>query len=269
MTIQGYQAIPAGLANGAAAAGPRAQGLCVGVHAFSKMGKSSLGASGPRPVLLMDVESAGNWVPGRKIFWEPSRQTVPAWDGSWDIAIVPVMDPGTLFAVQKTLMSGQHQFNSISVDSVPAVAHRAMMAMAGRRKMERDDWGQLLRDMIMVIIGFKDLLVHPVNPVWAITYVFPTHYDQRTRKWRPWMQGQSADLMPYQFDLLGWMYTDGAHPDGQPAHHLFTGPSKEYETGDRLWGRLPHDMIIGHPGMVPGWDLSTMVEQAIASQQQA
>jgi hypothetical protein len=264
MTVQPQQAIPARVANGAAVL--RAQGLCAGVHAFPKMGKSSLGVSGPRPVLLVDVESAGFWVPGRKIYWDPARQTVPAYDGSWDIAIVTVQDVATLWALQRTLLSGQHPFNSVSVDSVPAVAHRAMMSMAGRRKMERDDWGQLLRDVLAVIIGFKDLLVHPVNQVWAITYVFPTHYDHRTRKWRPYLQGQSADLAPYQFDLMGWMYQDGKHPDGTPMHHLWTGPSNQYETGDRLWGRLPQDMIVGHPGMVPGWTMETMVEHAIASQ---
>ena len=257
MTVQGYQAIPAGLANGAP--GRKAQGLCIGVHAFAKAGKSSLADSGPEPRLIVDSEQAGFWTPSHKIYWDPARQTVPQPDGSWQTCVVPVKDIDTVYAVARTLASGNHPFNSISVDSVPAVAHRAMMAMAGRRKMERDDWGQLLRDTLQVIVGFKDLLTHPTNPVWSVTYVFPTHYDHRTRKWRPYLQGQAADQAPYQFDLLGWMYEDG-----QGARHLWTGPSGQYETGERLWGRLPHDMIIGHPGMVPGWTVETMVEAAIA-----
>jgi hypothetical protein len=267
MTIQPYQTMPAGLANGQPQ-GRQAQGLSIGVHAYPKMGKSSLGVSGPRPCALIDSEVAGIWTPGRKIYWDPARSTVPRWGGpgDWEICDIPVQSIDTLFAVQNVLASGQHPFNSISVDSVPAVAHRAMMAMAARRKMERDDWGQLLRDILQLIVGFKDLLVHPTNPVWSVVYVFPTHYDRNTRKMRPYLQGQSADLVPYQFDLMGTMYVQGTHPDGRPAHHLFTGPSNQYETGDRLWGRLPSDLIIGHPGMVPGWTVETMVEHAIASQ---
>jgi len=267
MTIQPYQTVPAGLLNGAAQA-RQAQGLAIGVHARPKMGKSSLGVSGPGPCALIDSEVAGVWTPGRKVYWDPARQTVPRWHGpdDWQICDIPVQSIDTLFAVQGVLASGQHPFNSISVDSVPAVAHRAMMAMAARRKMERDDWGQLLRDILQLIVGFKDLLVHPTNPVWSVVYVFPTHYDVKTRKMRPYLQGQSADLAPYQFDLMGTMYVQGTHPDGRPMHHLFTGPSNEYETGDRLWGRLPADLIIGHPGIVPGWTVETMVQHAIASQ---
>lgn len=263
MTIQPYQAIPAGLVNGQP--GRQAQGLSIGVHAPPKEGKSSLGVTGPEPCLLVDSEIAGFWTPGRKIFWDPARQTVPQWGGpgDWRICDVLIQDPEQVFAVQQILASGRHPFNSISVDSVPSVAHRAMMGMAARKKMEWEDWGQLLRDMLQVIVGFKDLLVHPTNPVWSVVYVFPTHYDRQTRKMRPYLQGQTANLAPYQLDLLGWMYTQGQHPDGQPMHHLFTGPSQHYETGDRLWGRLPPDLVIGHPGMVPGWTVETMVEEAI------
>lgn len=259
MTVQPYQAIPAGLANGAPAR--RAQGLCIGVHAFPKMGKSSVADTGPEPRLIVDAEQAGFWTPSRKIYWDPARQTVPVPDGSWQTCVALVKDIDTLFAINRVMYGGQHPFNSISVDSVPSVAHRAMMAMAGRRKMERDDWGQLLRDILQVVVGYKDLLTHPTNPVWSVTYVFPTHYDHRTRKWRPWLQGQSADLVPYQFDIMGWMYKAGGE------HRLWSGPSDSYETGNRLWGRLPDDMVIGHPGMVPGWTVETMVEQAIAASQ--
>jgi len=262
MTVQPYkQAVPV-QANGqpVPVALYRPRGLSFAIHGIWKVGKSGFGCSGPLPVLLVDIEAAQP-PPGRKIYWDPARQTVPRWDGSWDICVVMINDVGQIYALERILKSGQHDFNSISVDSVPMVAQRAMMAMAGTKKMERDDWGVLLRHIIGIVIGFKDLLVHPTKQVWAVTFIFPTHYDVKTRKMRPWLQGQAQDLMPYQADVIGYMYQD------QQGRHMWIGPSDHYESGNRLWGALPLDMIIGHLGISDGWTAETMVERVIAVNQ--
>jgi len=236
------------------------QGLCLLIQGWAKAGKSSLADTGPRPVLCMDVEQAAKWTPSRKIVWDPLRQTPPAWDGSWDTAVVHVKDFQTLEVTRQILDRGQHPFNSISVDSVPSIQHRIEVARRGYNKMERDDWGVLLKQTTGIVWGFKDLLTHPTNRVWAVTYVCPTHWDYKRNKWRPYLHGQSGDVVPFVPDIEGWVY---AADDG--THRMWTGPSKDYETGDRLWGRLPYDMQLGYPGMVQGWTVESMVQHVLAT----
>lgn len=246
---------------------PLIQGLCGLVHGEQKMGKSSWADSGSRPgaftwpTLCMDVEHAAYWTPSRKILWNPARETAPMADGSWDTCVVHVHDIGTMHQTAQILQSGQHPFNSISVDSVPSIVQQVMLAQAGLKKMERDDWGILLRQLTKVFNDYKGLLTHPTRPVWAVTFVCSTHRDFKTGKMRPWLAGQAADLLPYMPDYEGWLYIAG---DG--THHMWTGPSKDYETGNRLWGRLPWDMQLGYPGLVQGWTLETAVQHVIATQ---
>ena len=267
MTVVPYQP-PAQVAAAAQANGQyrqaarRLQGLCGVVHAPAKLGKSSWADSGPRPVLCLDVEVAASWTPSRKIVWDPWRETPPVWDGSWDTCIVLVHDFNTLDLTLQVLNRGQHPFNSISVDSVPTIQQRIMSAAAGYGKMERDDWGKLLRQTTQIIWGYRDLLTHPVRPVWAVTFVCQTHYDNQHRKWRPFLLGQSGTYVPYVPDYTGWIYR------GQSGQRLmWIGDSDDYETGNRLWGRLPDEMALGYPGMVEGWTVEAAVRTVLATQQ--
>jgi hypothetical protein len=247
----------------------RQQGLSLLVQAHQKMGKSSLGDTGPRPTLILDVETASFWTPSRKIYWDPQRETCPAWpqdpraedpSGYWDTCIVIIHDAADLHTLYQILMRGQHPFNSISMDSVTEIQNRVAFALAGYKKLERDHWGMMLRQVNKLIHDYRDLLTHPTNQVWAITYICGTHFDQRTSKWRPLLQGAMQDHAPYVPDATGWLE---AHDDG--SRHLWIGPSPHHETGNRLWGRLPDDMVIGYPGMVPGWTVESMVQQLLAS----
>lgn len=261
--------------NGLAVAAPyvpaqrRQQGLSLGVFAPPKRGKSSLGDTGPRPTLILDVEASSFWTPSRKIYWNPQRETVPTWpqdqraedpSGQWDSCIVIIHDAADLHTLHQLLMTGHHPFNSISMDSVTEIQNRVAFALAGYRKLERDHWGMILRQVNKLIRDYRDLLTHPTNPIWAITYIFGTHYDQRTSMWRPLLQGAIQDHAPYVPDATGWLE---AAPDG--SRHLWIGMSPHHETGNRLWGRLPDDMQIGYPGMVPGYTVESMVSQVLAS----
>jgi hypothetical protein len=247
----------------------RQQGLSLLVQAHQKVGKSSLGDTGPAPRLILDVETASFWTPSRKIYWDPKRETCPVWpqdpraessDGYWDTCIVIIHDAADLHTLHQTLMTGQHPFNSISMDSVTEIQNRVAFALAGYRKLERDHWGVMLRQVNKLIHDYRDLLTHPVNQIWAITYICGTHFDQRVGKWRPLLQGAMQDHAPYVPDASGWL---SAEPDG--SRHLWIGQSPHHETGNRLWGRLPDDMVIGYPGKVPGWTVESMVSQLLAS----
>jgi hypothetical protein len=245
-------------ANGSAAV-PAVQGLASFWHGEQKAGKSSLTDTGPEPRLTLDVENAAIWTPSRKVVWEPARQPVPPdYDGSWQTCLVHVTDYNVLDLTKQILWQGQHPFNSVNVDSVPSIQDRVMRARAGYGKMSRDDWGELLRLTTGLIWGFKDLLNHPTRKVWAVTFVAGTHWDKEMGKYRPNLVGQSANLVPFAPDIEGFVYAAG---DG--SRHAWVGPSPIHETGNRLWGRLPDDMVLGYPGIVEGWTIESMVRQAI------
>lgn len=246
------------------------QGLSLLVHAFQKVGKSSIGDTGPRPTLILDVETAASWTPSTKVVWDFKRETCPAWpvdpraqspDGLWDTCIVVIHDYHDLYKLLEFLVKGQHPFNSISMDSVTEIQQRVMWDLAGTGQLEQRDWGALLRHVNALIRGYRDLLTHPVNRVWSVVYICGTHFDKRTGKWRPLVQGSSQDYLPYVPDAAGWM---DIAADGTRWLHI--GPSPLHETGDRLWGRLPWDMQIGYPGRMPGWTLETMVQHLLTTQ---
>jgi hypothetical protein len=252
------------------------QGLCLLIQGHPKQGKSSVADTGPVPRLCLDVETAALWTPSRKISWNPLRETVPWWDGtpgvlgsgSWDTCVVHVRDYAILETTRKVLDTGQHQFNSIDVDSVPSIQDRVMRSFVGpMQKMSRDDWGKLLRMTTGLIWGYKDLLTHPVKQVWAVTYVCGTHWDEQVSKWRPALLGGSARAVPYVPDLTGWVEAipNPSSPTGLEPH-LYSGPSPRHETGNRLWGRLPMDMQLGYPGLVEGWTVEGMVRRVLESQ---
>jgi hypothetical protein len=253
--------------------GKQPQGLSLGVQGYQKQGKSSLGDTGPRPTLILDVETASFWTPSRKVYWDFKRETCPAWpadqraaragnpDGLWDTCIVIIHDYHDLYKLLEFLVKGLHPFNSVSMDSVTEIQQRIMWQLAGSGKMQQDDWGTLLRHVNGIIRGYRDLITHPTNKIWSVVYIMGTHFDKRMGKFRPLVQGSSQDYLPYVPDALGWLE---AGPDGSRWLHI--GPSPLYETGDRLWGRLPWDMQIGYPGMVPGWTLESMVTHLLTTQ---
>jgi hypothetical protein len=234
------------------------QGLSLLVYGFQKQGKSSIADTGPRPTLILDVETAANWTPSRKIIWDPARETVPYADGTWDSCVVLVHDHRILHTTLQVLQTGRHPFNSIDVDSVPTIQRRIMDNLAGYRKMERDHWGQMLREITKLIWDYRDLLTNPVKPVWSVTFVAGARWDDKQNRYRPNLLGQTADFVPYIPDLTGWLE---AAPDG--SRHLWSGPSPRHETGNRLWGLLPMDMQLGYPGMVQGWTVEGMVQRVI------
>jgi len=262
MTVQAYQQVPAALQNGVRAPSPgrKMQGVSFFFHGWFKTGKSSLAVSGPPPVLVLDAETASFWTPGRKVQWDPRRETCPADDGTWDICIVIIHTLDELKWMLSFLTRGQHPFNSLSMDSVSNIQERVMRELAGTAKLEREQWYALLREINGIIAGYRDLITHPYRPVWAVSFVSGTHWDAKMRKFRPLLAGQASDYIPYVPDVEGWI---DIRPDG--THHLFIGPSPVHETGNRLWNRLPDDMQLGtRDGSYPGWTVESMVWEVLS-----
>lgn len=248
------------------------QGLSFLVHGPPKAGKSTLAATVPAPRVILDAESGSFWAAGRRIRWNPLREAVPdpgrhltagygqpSLTPSWESALVTVHDADVVSATYRVLNTGQHPFNGLSMDSVTEVQQRVIDHLAGNRQLSRDQWGALLRTVTMMTRQFRDLITHPVRPLWGICFIAGTHLDQRTGRWRPLLQGGSADFVPYYPDIIGYI---GASPGGR--RDMLIGPHPQYETGERVGGRLGYSLQIGDGRNFPGWTIETMVRHVLA-----
>jgi len=248
----------------------KAQGLSLLVHGPAKAGKSSIADSGPAPRLIMDVEGTSFWTPSRKTEWDPLREPPPGTGRhltagygqpsitpDWDSCIVMVRDARVVSETYKILARGQHPFNSLSMDSVTETQQRVIDDVSGIKKIERDQWGHLLRLMSSMARSYRDLITNPVRPLWSVTFVAGTH--MREGKWRPLVQGQVQDFLPYYVDILGYI---NANPDG--TRDLLIGPHPQYETGERVGGRLPYAMRLGYGDRIPGWTVESMLRQVLS-----
>lgn len=236
----------------------RLQGISALVHGLAKAGKSSLADSGPVPRLVVDIEGTSFWTPSRKVYWNPMTEPIPVYDGSWDSCVVLAETASVVHQVYSILSTGRHPFNSVSLDSVTEFQQRIIDELVGWKKVGRDEWGTLLRQVSWATRQWRDLINHPTKPLWTVTFVAGTHWDDKLAKWRPLVQGQVSNFLPYYVDVFGHL---GAMPD--QSRWLLIGPHPQYETGERVGGRLPYQLPIAYPGR-DGYTMESMLAQVLA-----
>jgi hypothetical protein len=223
------------------------------IHAGSKQGKSTLASTAPLPLLVLDAE--GSWkfireagfksgVPLRKIKWNPLSEEIPQHDGTWDVCVVNVRDWQTMVMVYQHLTQRQHQFRTIIWDSITEVQRKCRAALKGADAMQIQDWGVLLTQMDDLIRKYRDLTLIGGSIKCAI---FIAETKMKEGKWRPQMQGQIGDSLPYWVDICGWLYTMFTNDEsGQPTvvrKVLHIGPSDHWESGERVQGALPEAIL--------------------------
>lgn len=238
---------------------PRMQGLSFLVHGLAKAGKTSFGDSGPVPRLIVDVEGSSYWTPSRKVYWNPRAEAPPRPDGSWDTAVVLAREARDIHETYRWLDTGQHAFNSASIDSVTEMQQRLIDDKVGTRQVKLDEWGAILREVSSITRAWRDLINHPVKPVWAVTFLAGSKLYQPVNKWRPMVQGQVGDFLPYYVDVLGHL---SASPDN--TRWMLIGPHPQFETGERVGGRLPDVMQLAYPGRFQGYTIESMLAQVLA-----
>lgn len=102
------------------------------IHGQSKKGKSTLAATAPKPVLVLDAEGSWRFIPGSIRYWDPLHETPPVWDGTWDICIVHVREWSTVDMVYKYLLQWPNLFTttgpvSVVVDSITEIQRRCFV----------------------------------------------------------------------------------------------------------------------------------------------
>lgn len=211
---------------------------------MTKIGKSTFANTTPPPRLFLDAEVAYRFLPGRKVFWEPLRDAPPLYDGTWDTCVVVVRDYSIMVRAVEWLESGQHHFESVSVDSISEVQKKLKDQLTGGfGDMDQQLWGQLLTHMEALMRRLRDLTEHPTNPLTAVVLTAMT--ELRDGKWRPYVQGSLRTTLPYFMDVVGYAFVqaqqtlDPTQPPPEPIRRMLTRPHQLFEAGERVQGRLP------------------------------
>ncbi len=216
------------------------------IHGHSKKGKSTLAATAPKPVLVLDAEGSWRFIPGRIVYWDPLNETPPVCDGTWEICIVHVREWATVQLVYQYLLAWPLLFTtcgpvSVVIDSITEIQRRCKANLKGTEALKIQDWGVLLSAMDSTIRGFRDLCLIPQLTVRCVVFVSETRESQ-TGRLVPYMQGQIAVSLPYWVDICGYMYPDfDMDENGQPTREcrrIWISPHQQYEAGERVQGRL-------------------------------
>lgn len=174
--------------------------------------------------------------------WDPVQGPPPEADGTWDTCVVYVRDYDTMVRVYQWLQMGNHQFNSLILDSISELQVRLKEKIAGRGQLQTQQWGEVLTALAGLLRDLRDLTMHPTKPLEAVILTAMT--QQRDGMWRPYLQGQLATIIPYLFDATLWLYVDQLqNPDpSEPPIEVrrgFIGKHPLFEAGARVGGRLP------------------------------
>lgn len=224
------------------------QTLSVLVHAHAKVGKTWFGCTTPPPRYILDAEGGTKWAPGTKVYWDPYIEPPPQlgigrpYPGAdpmyvdWDTCITYVRDQRTVDLAYQWLVTGQHEFRSITVDSISEIQKREKDAIGSPDQFSQQQWGMLLTRMELLVRNIRDLTLHPVRPLQAVVLIaFTRETDGRHV---PYVQGQLSVSMPYFLDVIGYLFpmpTD----DGGIVRRMLAGPHPLFEAGERVGGRLP------------------------------
>ncbi|AKJ72599.1 hypothetical protein PP301_gp123 [Gordonia phage GMA2] len=214
--------------------------ISVLVHGPAKAGKSTFGASSPKPMLLIDIEGGSRFLDIKPVRWDPTRHAPPEADGSWDTAIVTVRNYDDALKAYEWLKAGKHPFESVVIDSISELQQRLVDQVTNRDQAKLQDWGDILRKFMGFLRDMRDLTEHPTKPVQSVVLIAMSVDDQAGKK-QPFAQGQSKVMLPYLFDILGAMHVDLWTNDAgeqQKIHRMLIGPNNIYATGERVGGRV-------------------------------
>lgn len=208
------------------------------VHGLSGAGKTTLAATSPRPILLLDVEMAARFVKGRKIKWNPLADSPPVDDGSWDICVVSVDKFEKAAKAYDYLKSGRHPFKSVIVDSISELQAKAVEDIKGRQQLQTQDWGKLLSRMSFFCRDLRDLTGDDDQNIEAVIITAMSRDTDGIVK--PYLQGQIASQVPYWMDITGYLYVqqvqDQSTGEIKDVRSLLIGNHPNYEAKSRVPG---------------------------------
>jgi AAA domain len=103
------------------------QRLSILIHGASKLGKSTLTGTGPKPILVLDAEGSWRFIPLRQVYWDPAVGPPPEYDGTWDACVVTIDRWKTVELVYNWLRQYQTPFTTVVVDSITEIQRRCFV----------------------------------------------------------------------------------------------------------------------------------------------
>lgn len=225
---------------------PVRKSLSILVHGESKAGKSMIGVSGATPRLLLDVESAAHLLPINAVYWDPATPP-PEPDGTWDTAVVNINVWDDATRTIKALQSRPHPFKSISVDSISELQNKCIDSISGLNQVKLQDWGTALRLMRSFCNEVRDLTKHPNYPFASVVVTSMSKFNDDTKQWEPYLQGQMKSVLPYLFDVNAFLIKREVNRGGWVTiRELYTEPSNnanvKFTAGSRISGRVQNPL---------------------------
>lgn len=215
------------------------QPLSIVVHGESGSGKSWFGDTAPGPRLILDAEGGSRFTPSQpKSYWDPTTGPPPKGAGT---TIVMVRDFSTMSLVFDWLHAGDHDFQSVILDSVTELQKRCIDSMVGSSQMRIQDFGQLLREMELLVRKFRDLHMHPTNPIPVVVLITTTKLDNEGT-YRPHVQGQLNLSLPYFVDVVGYLHNQPNAETAQMERKLLVTSIPGWIAKDRT-DRLGYEVI--------------------------
>lgn len=213
--------------------------LSVVVHGESGTGKSWFADTAPAPRLILDAEGGSRFTPSQpKVYWDPMTEPPPL---GQETVVVMTRDFPMLARVFEWLNSGQHDFESVVLDSVTEIQKRCIDNVTGTEQMRIQDWGTVLREMEILVRRFRDLWMHPVRPIPVQVFITTTKIDDKG-VFRPHVQGQLSLSLPYFVDVVGYLYTQSDPEAGGLKRHLLTDAAPGFIAKDRT-DRLGYEIV--------------------------
>jgi hypothetical protein len=224
------------------------------IHGESGVGKSDLADTIPGIRLVLDAEGGSEYTPSwPKQVWNPNFAPPgmpgcePHLQQPAQTVRVVVQEWAAWERVHSWLMSGQHPFTSVILDSLTEIQKRCRDNIRGLEQMQQQHWGQLLIEMETAVRQLRDLAKSPYNPLMNVIILALT--DLNKERGRPLAQGSLQVALPGFVDVVGYMYTQTA-ADGQSlARMLMVQPYGTYVAKDRT--KILTPMLSGGTGVIP------------------
>lgn len=228
------------------------------------MGKSWLADTVPAPRLILDAEGGSQFTPSRpKAVWDPIQYAPPGVEGCAPgqeelppTTRVMVRDFATMNRVYQWLNAGRHRFRSLAMDSLTEIQKRCLDDISGGHTPERQDWGDLLTAMELLVRQYRDLRSHPTAPLQVITFLALQDPDKKGAK-RPHIRGQLAGSLAGFVDTVSHLSTV-TDEQGRLRRTLTSAPYPGIEAKDRTDALPPVALIADPKEQLPGYDMASL-----------
>lgn len=229
--------------------------LSILVHGHSGAGKTTFATTGPKPLLVLDVEMASRFIKPaiKKIKWNPVTEEPPVDDGTWDICVVNANEWKKAEKAYEWLKSRKHPFKTVVVDSISELQAKAVEDIKGRSQLQTQDWGKLLSRMAFFCRDLRDLTGDDENIIEAVVITAMSQTKDDVTK--PYLQGQISNQIPYWLDITAYLYvTQDTNTDtGEiiDTRNLLVGGHPNFEAKSR---------VPGLPKVIQAPNISTMLD---------